>query len=226
MAKVVAVSGYKNSGKTTLCLKLLEELNKLGIRTGYIKRTCEDVLLNKDSDTGSVFCTGTRTLLWGKDGARIESPFDQSECEDGAVLRLMLSRYFPDAELVLMEGGKDIPVPKIWVRSENEEIPEYPGILYVYDRFGESDGEKVFGDKDEPKLAARLSQLVRKDAYRSARVYIGDTELPMKDFVADFIRGGVLGMLSALKWPDQQAAIVRVYADTAAEEKRKGLSKD
>jgi len=228
MAKVVAVSGYKNSGKTALCLKLLEELNKLGIRTGYIKRTCEDVILNKDSDTGRVFRMGTRTLLWGKDGARIESPFDQPGCEDGAALRLMLSRYFPEAEIVVMEGGKNIPVPKIWVRSENEEIPEYPGIFYVYDRFGKSDGEKVFGDKDEPKLAARLARLVRGEAYRSAKVYIGDTELPMKDFVADFIRGGMLGMLSALKWPDRQAAapIVRVYADIAAEEKRKGLSND
>ena len=44
MIRIVAVSGRKDSGKTTLCRKLIKELSDMGIRTGYIKRTAEDVI--------------------------------------------------------------------------------------------------------------------------------------------------------------------------------------
>ena len=65
MIRIVAVSGKKDSGKTTLCRKLLRELDGMGIRTGYIKRTAEEVLSEKGTDTGSVADMGIGALLWG-----------------------------------------------------------------------------------------------------------------------------------------------------------------
>ncbi|MCE5201600.1 MAG: molybdopterin-guanine dinucleotide biosynthesis protein MobB [Synergistaceae bacterium] len=214
MIKIIAVSGYKNSGKTTLCRKLLAELQKLGIRTGYIKRTCENVLMNEKTDTGSVTDMGTRTLLWGKDGLRCEAPADETTTP-----QCIASRYFPDAELLILEGGKELEIPKIWVCSHGEKALDHPGIFLVYDRFGTGDGEKIFSEGDEAAIAERLSRLVRGAAYRSSKVYIGDAPLPMKGFVADFIRGGILGMIASLKGANNTDAQVRVYLDANTEGK-------
>ena len=211
MIRIVAVSGYKNSGKSTLCRRLLEELRILGIRTGYIKRTSEQAVASSGStDTGSVLDMGFNSILWGDDGIRLESKSEVSS------LHKIASRYFPDSELLILEGGKELPLPKIWVRSPGEDIPDCPGVFIVYDRFSDAgDGKRLFCAGDEALIAQRLAALVRGRSYRSSRVYIGDRPLPMKDFIADFIRGSVLGMLASLKGGADPSAPVRVYLDGA-----------
>ena len=211
MIRIVAVSGYKNSGKSTLCRRLLEELRILGIRTGYIKRTSEQAVASSGStDTGSVLDMGFNSILWGDDGIRLESKSEVSS------LHKIASRYFPDSELLILEGGKELAVPKIWVRSPGEDIPDCPGVFIVYDRFSDAgDGKRLFCAGDEALIAQRLAALVRGRSYRSSRVYIGDRPLPMKDFIADFIRGSVLGMLASLKGGADPSAPVRVYLDGA-----------
>lgn len=216
MTRIIAVSGYKNSGKTTLCRKLLAELQKLGIRTGYIKRTSEAAISKTDNDTGSVMDMGIGSLLWGDDGLRYESPAGKE-----ITPQAIAAKYFPEAELIILEGGKNLNLPKIWVRSEGEEIPDYPGIFLVYDRCGNTVSEKTYTEGHEAELALRLSALVRGPAYRSCRVYIGDDPLPMKDFVADFIRGGIMGMLESLKGGTADPGVpVRVYLDGNTENKQ------
>lgn len=205
MTRVIAVSGYKKSGKTTLCGKLIEELKRLGVRTGYIKRTSEDVSPDSSTDTGSVAAAGTCALLWGSGGVRLEMSAEEQNALS------LAARFFPDAEIVIMEGGKNIDLPKVWVRSEGEKIPCFPGIFLVYDRFRDGVEDSTFGRGCESALAARLASLVSGPAYRSSEVYIGDRELPMKDFVADFVRGGVLGMISSLKGGKTNGEAVRVY---------------
>ena len=210
MIRIVAVSGYKNSGKSTLCRRLLEELRRLGVRTGYIKRTSEDAVASSNvTDTGSVLDMGFTSVLWGDDGVRLESKSEALSPHHIA------ARYFPDSELLIMEGGKDISVPKIWVRTEGEAVPNYPGIFMVYDRFGVSDGKTVFGVGSEAEMAKRLASLVRGRSYRSSRIYIGDRPLPMKDFIADFIRGGIIGMLASLKGGKVLSEPVRIYLDAS-----------
>lgn len=209
--RVVAVSGYKNSGKSTLCRALLAELRKLDIRTGYIKRTSEKALHSRAAtDTGAVVNMGFDTVLWGEDGISLESK------EKDVSPQHIASRYFPDSELLILEGGKELPLPKIWVRSPGEDIPDCPGVFIVYDRFSDAgDGKRLFCAGDEALIAQRLAALVRGRSYRSSRVYIGDRPLPMKDFIADFIRGSVLGMLASLKGGADPSAPVRVYLDGA-----------
>lgn len=214
MTVIIAVSGYKKSGKTTLCRKLLAELSKLGVRTGYIKRTADEVCSDRGTDTGSVSEMGLDSVLWGKDGLRFEAPL-AGDVEPQA----LASRFFPNAELLILEGGKELSLPKIWVRSKGEETPSFPGIFAVYDRSSAALGEKEYGAGSESGLAARLAALVRGPSYRSATVYIGDQPLPMKDFVADFVRGGILGMLSSLKGGENDGRDVRVYLDGASEGK-------
>lgn len=215
MAMIVAVSGNKNSGKTTLCRKLLQELEELGIRTGYIKRTSEEVLPEKGTDTELVANMGIGAVLWGRDGLRHElSPQKETTPQ------YIVSKYFPDSELLILEGGKNLSLPKIWVRTEGEKSPQYPGIFMVYDRFGNREGKQVYCSGEEKEIALRLSALVRGKAYRSSQIYFGDTPLPMKDFIADFIRGSILGMLASLKGGGNLGKSVRIYLDGNPENKK------
>jgi molybdopterin-guanine dinucleotide biosynthesis protein B len=215
MIKIVAVAGSKNSGKTTLCRKLMEELVKKGIRTAYIKRTSEEVLSIDGTDSGSVIRDGTEALLWGSDGVRHEAkvPADISPLQ-------IASRYFPDSELLILEGGKKLSLPKIWVKTPGEDVPGYPGIFMIYDRNVIGEGGFTYGSGSEARMAERLARLVRGKTYRSAKVYVGDHPMPLKDFVADFIRGGILGMLSALKGGSDLSVPVRIYLDDSTEDKK------
>ncbi|HCP07152.1 MAG TPA: molybdopterin-guanine dinucleotide biosynthesis protein MobB, partial [Synergistaceae bacterium] len=54
MPFIVAVSGFKNSGKTTLCRKLLPLLKDAGLDAAYVKRTHEEVLSPEGTDSGQL----------------------------------------------------------------------------------------------------------------------------------------------------------------------------
>ena len=208
MIKIFAVSGFKNSGKTTFCRKVLSELTRLGVRVGYIKRTSDEVLEEEGTDTSSVERMGVASVLWGRDGLRFEEAGTASFSPE-----YIVSQYFPDAEIVILEGGKYLDLPKIWVENGEPRPREVSGVFMVYDRTGGGDGRLRFGEGDEALIAAKLAAAVRGKYYRSSKVYIGDRPLPMKDFIADFIRGAVLGMLASLKGGGDPKGPVRIYLD-------------
>jgi molybdopterin-guanine dinucleotide biosynthesis protein B len=114
--------------------------------------------------------------------------------------------------MVILEGGKDLALPKIWVAGPDEPVPDLPGIFAVYDRHRGGDGGRRYGEGEIDRLASGIMSKL-DFSRRSARVYVGGMELPMKDFVADFVAGGVRGMLDTLKRPDgmDESAEVRVY---------------
>ena len=215
MIRIVAVSGNKDSGKTTLCRKLLRELEEMGIRTGYIKRTSDEVLSEKSTDTGSVTDMGIGAVLWGKDGLRYELPASEETAP-----HFIAARYFPDAEIIILEGGKNLPLPKIWVKKEGEAAPEYPGIIMIYDKEGNNDGKFLYCGGEEREIALRLASMVRGKAYRSTKIYFEDSPLPMKDFISEFIRGSILGMLAALKGGRTTDKSIRIYIDGSTDGKK------
>ncbi|MDR1885078.1 MAG: molybdopterin-guanine dinucleotide biosynthesis protein MobB [Synergistaceae bacterium] len=206
---IIAVSGYKNSGKSTLCRTLISSLQNLGFAVGYIKRTHEPVASPAWTDSGSVNEMGVPSLLWGYDSLRFETP-----CEPGAELPVseIAGVYFPNADIVMVEGGKNLKLPKIWVLDEGGHPPDDGGIFAVYDRHGPGDGGLVYGADDAEDLASKIALLAERDA-RDARVYMDGRELPMKNFVASFLAGGVRGMLGALKNPSEGdvSGEIRVY---------------
>lgn len=211
MTYIVAVSGFKNSGKTTLCRKLLKELSLYEISTGYIKHTSENALKSSlHSDTGSVTALGFSTVLWGDDGVTFEEKSEKSKMNPAYIA----SKYFPDKELLILEGGKNLTLPKIWVCSESGELPDYSGIFMTYDRYGNTDQKYSFGPGEEDKIAKKLYELAKESSYSSSKVYIGNKSLPMKGFVGDFVSSGIIGMLSSLKGAGKLENSIRVYIDT------------
>ncbi len=207
--RLICVSGYKDSGKSTLCRALLSRLTARGFRTGYIKRTQEYVASQPATDTGAAEALGVDALLWGDRSFRWEGICEQAAHADPAVVA---GRFFPDADVVVLEGGKELRLPKIWVLRQGEPRPAFPGIFALYDRYGPGDGGERYGADEVDRLCEAIAARVRPGG-KSARVYVDDVELPMKDFICDFVAGGIRGMLGALKLDrvEDVSGDVRVY---------------
>jgi molybdopterin-guanine dinucleotide biosynthesis protein B len=207
---IVAVSGYKDSGKSTLCGIMVSALSKRGLSVGYIKRTEEFVASRGDTDSGAICALGVPALLWGKDSFRFEKICSQSGNAD---VYSIAGMYFPQADIVILEGGKDLLLPKIWVLRENEQPPDDKGIFALYDRYGNGDGGLRYGADDLDRLVLDIAGRVKSRG--SVRVYMDEKEIAMKNFVGDFIAGGVRGMLDSLKKPlnCDTSGNIRIYLD-------------
>ena len=67
---------------------------------------------------------------------------------------------------------------------------------------------------EEDKIVSKLYDLAISSSHGSTRVYIGNKLLPMKRFVADFVGGGIVGMLGSLKKTENLGDKIKVYIDT------------
>ena len=106
----VAICGVKNSGNTTLLEGVLPILKKWGIRTAVIKHDGHDFVpdvpgtdsfrLREAGAYGTAVCSHRRYMLT----AERSSPALEE-----------ITAMFRDAGLILLEGGKEMPCPKIEV---------------------------------------------------------------------------------------------------------------
>ncbi|HPI97406.1 MAG TPA: molybdopterin-guanine dinucleotide biosynthesis protein MobB [Synergistales bacterium] len=203
MPFLIAVSGFKNSGKTTLVLKLVEIFMEKGLKTGYVKHTCEDISLSSErTDSGKVLSRGLPTVLWSGSSVKMEMKRDKLTADQACSL-------FPGYDLVILEGGKDIPAPKIWVGTFPEEDPLPPGILATYNSHGAMIPDRVrqFGNDDIEPLCSYVLSILKKSNKCDIEIYNDDKKIPVKEFVSDFLSGGIRGMLSALKGMDPERGI-------------------
>lgn len=104
---ILAVSGVKNSGKTTLIERLLPLLTQKGIRTAVIKHDGHNFV----PDT-----PGTDSSRFFEAGACGSAVFDAEKFSVSrrvSVNETYLTGLFPDADLILLEGFKDSEYKKI-----------------------------------------------------------------------------------------------------------------
>ena len=113
---MIAVSGVKNSGKTTVLEKLVAELTARGLNVAVIKH---------DGHSFEPDRPGTDTYRHLAAGAMGAAVFDGEKFQVtryAAVTERELMEVFPDADLVLLEGFKGSNWPKVEVvRSGNSE---------------------------------------------------------------------------------------------------------
>jgi molybdopterin-guanine dinucleotide biosynthesis protein B len=110
--RVIAVSGPKNSGKTTLIEGMMPHLAAAGLRVAVIKHHGHIF----DPDT-----PGTDTYRFNHSGA-YGTVITDDECymlvKRARTDELDLIGLFPEADLILLEGYKDSPWPKIEMRRD------------------------------------------------------------------------------------------------------------
>lgn len=122
MSRILAVSGVKNSGKTTYIEQLLAYLVKRGMKTAVIKH---------DGHEFEADVPGTDSWKYRKAGAYGCAVYSGSKFmairEWPQENPQALMALFPDADLILLEGFKYSGYPKIeLVRSEISHEPVCP----------------------------------------------------------------------------------------------------
>ncbi len=115
---VFAVSGRKNSGKTTLCEKLVAALAARGYAVATIKHDAHGF----DADV-----PGRDSFRHRAAGAYGSAVFDRDKWQvikNGPQTIECLLAFFPEADFVVLEGAKQTEWPKIEVvRAGNTDAP-------------------------------------------------------------------------------------------------------
>lgn len=93
-----AISGVKNSGKTTLITKLIPILTEKGLKVATIKHDGHEFAPDvPGTDTWAHLRPG----LWDSDFFRYEFMVEKQEA---GVTETRLQEMFPEADLILLEG--------------------------------------------------------------------------------------------------------------------------
>ena len=205
MKAVLAVSGFKNSGKTTLCLKLASCLRQMGVRVGFVKHTHENVVGETGTDTGRFLSKNFPSLIWGPDGLRSEAK--EEVTGPGRAVDCLLQ----EVDLVLLEGGKDLPLPRIWVGSPETSPGGIRGVLAWYVREGNRGESPSFVPGEEENLArfiaGRLGVGREEDSFN---LEVDGKEVFLKPFLAVYLKESIQGMLRALKNTEGREITIRI----------------
>ncbi|RRJ65871.1 molybdopterin-guanine dinucleotide biosynthesis protein B [Paenibacillus oralis] len=165
MAPIIQIVGYKNSGKTTLITRLLEMFHAMNLRVAVIKHDVHGFEVDREgTDT-------YRHRQAGATAAAIVSPWRTAIVEERETPLAGLIGHFQAYDLILVEGFKREPYPKmVLIRSAEDEhlLTELSGVCAVVHREGEvPDPEKLkqaglrcFERNDLDGIAAFLKQNV------------------------------------------------------------------
>ncbi|MEO7985502.1 MAG: molybdopterin-guanine dinucleotide biosynthesis protein B [Gemmatimonadales bacterium] len=112
-SRIISIVGSKNTGKTTLIVALASELNRRGRRVMTIKHSHHPVEADRPgSDSWRHFHEGrAERVVLASSGQRIV--FEHAADDAGPMD--IARRYLDGADLVLAEGFKQAPIPKIEV---------------------------------------------------------------------------------------------------------------
>jgi len=118
---VLAVCGWSGSGKTTLLERVIPLFVDRGLRVAVVKHDAHGLDIDREGkDSARFFAAGADIHLRGPTEQLWRS---RHRIED--TLERAISRLLGTHDLVLIEGHKDTPLPKIWCLSEGEEsVPE------------------------------------------------------------------------------------------------------
>lgn len=117
--KILAISGFKNSGKTTLITKIIPRLAELGLKVATIKHDGHDFEADREeTDT-------YKHMEAGAVGSAIFSDNKYMIVNRKSIDETYLFTEFNCADLILIEGMKDSLYPKIeLLRGDKQPICE------------------------------------------------------------------------------------------------------
>jgi molybdopterin-guanine dinucleotide biosynthesis protein B len=190
MPKFLALSGYHNSGKTTVGTYIVAKLSEKGYKVGVIKSTKETT---EETDK-----PGSDTFKYRKAGARQVVLFQMDKMtlfiedlpKDKDKVFTLFERLFFDYDLVIFEGFKEWrDVPKIWLkRNDEEELPE--GIENI---------QMVAEAKDKEKIINFVEDYLGVQNNEDIKIFVNDEDIPLKPHLKLLCQNILLGILASLK---------------------------
>lgn len=113
-APVLALSGWSGAGKTTLLEQAIRQLAGSGLRVAVLKHDAHGVQLDQEGkDSHRLFCAGATVALRAP-----EQSFLRTHAGTEGLERTLAS-LATSHDLVLVEGHKDTPLPKVWLAHPN-----------------------------------------------------------------------------------------------------------
>jgi len=215
--KIVAIVGISESGKTRLIVRLVRELKGRELRVAAVKRCSHGFTLDTEGKDTSDFSEA------GAGGVAMVSPEGWAalgKAPDVEASRLA-ARLFPDADVVLVEGGKDVP------RTRKIEVLRAGVSGTLMSRAGElvavvSDMPlpggttvPVFAPEDVPGIADFILAL-EEENMTEIRLEVDGREVNMNPFVRTFIENTVLGMVTSLSGIDPDPKKISLVIDRTA----------
>ena len=201
MVPIICIVGASDSGKTTFLEKLIPMIRDRGYRVGTIKHDTHGFEMDREGkDTWRHRLAGAQTIAISSpnQAASIRGTTEELSLEE------LVARYFWREDIILTEGYKRSTYPKIEVfRSAIEQQPicnlKDNLIALVTDDITDLEVPSFKFD-EVSRLTDFIEQRFLKDRKKQRiLVNLDGKKLPMKDFVQDFLIGGIVGMLSTLR---------------------------
>ncbi len=201
---VFAVTGKKDSGKTTMVTSIIEELTKNGYYTASVKHTRGEYGIDKE---------GTDTWKHGKAGAAIvvfSTPMEttisiKAKKSLNEILKI-LSQF--DLDVVIVEGMKEEDIPGI-DPSKADEIDMNEVVQNLCRRIDIYRIERELPGLDCGRCGYTNCDAMAEARYRGEEVEcsvesnvvleIQGERIPLSSFPAKMLKGGIEGMLRSLK---------------------------
>ncbi|KZX13422.1 molybdopterin-guanine dinucleotide biosynthesis protein B [Methanobrevibacter curvatus] len=212
--KIVSVVGNKNTGKTSLSVKIIKELKNRGYKVASIKHSHHKMDFDREgTDTYKHKEAGAETIMGA--GGRFFFNIEKKMSLDRL---LFLVKFIDEPDFLVIEGFKSYKYPKIATSPEvvdnhtiksvdafsltDEDIVELVDLaekkghdiintLYT-NQCGYNDGEDI--------AKAIVNEKIEYDD-KDTDVYLSIDEnvIGLNLFVNNFIKHGIIGMLKSLK---------------------------
>ncbi|MGO9021143.1 MAG: molybdopterin-guanine dinucleotide biosynthesis protein B [Syntrophobacteraceae bacterium] len=209
MLPIISIVGASDSGKTTFLEKLIPELAAKGYRVGAVKHDAHGFEMDREGkDTWRLRHAGAEVIA-------ISSPDQLASIRNTdreMSLEEIAGRFFWSEDILITEGFKRAHYPKIEVfRSALEPKPicgPRDNLIALVSDDAVDIQVPRFSSTDWRGVAAFIeSRYLRDKKKRKMLVQLDGKQLPIKDFVEDFLLGGIEGMLSSLKGWDKPRTV-------------------
>ncbi len=115
---VLAVCGWSGSGKTTVLETVIPLLVERGLRVAVVKHDAHGIDVDREGkDSARFFAAGADVHLHAPEERMVHF---RNRPEDS--LEKTISSLLATHDLVLIEGHKETPLPKIWCHSKGEDV--------------------------------------------------------------------------------------------------------
>lgn len=214
MVPVVSIVGLSGSGKTTLLEKAVSELTNRGYRVGTVKHDAhgfdidhegKDSWRHKKAGAVTVALSSPKKFAVIKDVKKEWTP------------ERIIASYLGDVDVVITEGFKQSPFPKIEVVRKavsakpvcagDERLMAFASDMKIRTRL-------PLYDIDDYKGVADLieERIIKTHRGATVSLVVDGRAVSLKPFIENLIREGVIGMINSLKGcedPDRMEIRIR-----------------
>ena len=166
--RIFAISGVKNSGKTTLICRLLEIFKEKGLRVAVLKHDGHDF----EPDV-----PGTDTYRQLQAGAYGTAVFSKGKYmlvkQQPQISEKELIEFFPEADLILLEGFKYSTYPKIEIvrkGNSSESVCNPKRLMAIATNLDAEEREALSISEDVPLFeldnAKSIAEFILSDYFR------------------------------------------------------------